>query len=195
MSASEHHADLGRARAWPSLDLDEWGVSCANLQLWTQVVGKIRVKRAPMVNHLWQVTLYVTVTGLTTSAMPYQGRLLQIDFDFLAHRLVLRTSDGTIDSFALAPCSVADFYAEVMGRLRALDIDVHIWTMPSEIEDAVPFERDREHAAYDRDAAQRFWRQLVQVDRVMKVFRGRFLGKCRPVHVSVGGVDLGVLRV
>jgi len=103
MSASEHHADLGRAKAWPSLAFYEWEDTCATLQLWTQVVGKIRLKLAPMVNHWWQVTLYVTATGLTTSAMPYQGRLLQIDFDFLAHRLLLRTSDGAIESFALAP--------------------------------------------------------------------------------------------
>ena len=134
-----------------------------------------------MVNHWWQVTLYVTASGLTTSAMPYQGRYLQIDFDFLAHRLLLRTSDGRTEQFALQPCSVADFYAEVMNRLRALGVDIHIWTMPSEIEGAVPFERDRAHAAYDRDAAQRFWRQLVQADRVMNAFRGRFLGKCSPV--------------
>jgi hypothetical protein len=126
--------------------------------------------------------------------MPYQGRFLQIDFDFLAHRLLLRTSDGAMESFALAPCSVADFYAEVMARLRALGIDLHIWTMPSEIEGAVPFERDRAHAAYDRDAAQRFWRQLVQVDRVMNVFRGRFLGKCSPVHFFWGSFDLAVTR-
>src|SRR5215510_13865203 len=165
---SEDQADLGRAQAWPSLAFNDWKETCETLQLWTQVVGKIRLKLAPMVNHWWQVTLYVTATGLTTSAMPYQGRLLQIDFDFLGHRLLLRTSDGAIDSFALAPCAVADFYAEVMARLRALGIDLHIWTMPSEIEDAIPFERDRAHAAYDRDAAQRFWHQLVQVDRVMK---------------------------
>src|SRR5262245_52664383 len=166
MSATNSQTDAGGAGTWPSLAFDDWKDTCETLQLWTQVVGKIRLKLAPMVNHWWQVTLYVTATGLTTSAMPYQGRLLQIDFDFLGHRLLLRTSDGAIDSFALAPCAVADFYAEVMARLRALGIDLHIWTMPSEIEGAVPFERDREHAAYDRDAAQRFWRQLVQVDRV-----------------------------
>jgi hypothetical protein len=126
--------------------------------------------------------------------MPYQGRLLQIDFDFLQHRLLLRTSDGRNESFALAPCPVADFYAEIMQRLRTLGIDVRIWTMPSEIEGAIPFERDREHAAYDRDAAQRFWRQLVQADRVMKVFRGRYLGKCSPVHFFWGSFDLAVTR-
>jgi hypothetical protein len=184
----------GAADVWPDLAFDEWKDTCATLQLWTQIVGKVRLKLAPMVNHWWQVTLYVTAAGLTTSAMPCRGRLVQIDFDFLAHRLILRTSDGRIEQFALEPCSVADFYAEVMGRLRALGIEVHIWTMPSEIEDAVPFERDREHAAYDSAAAQRFWRQLVQADRVMKVFRGRFGGKCSPVHFFWGSFDLAVTR-
>jgi hypothetical protein len=147
-----------------------------------------------MVNHWWQVTLYVTASGLTTSAMPYRDRFLQIDFDFLQHRLTLRMSDGRSEWLELAPRSVADFYAEVMGRLRALDVDIHIWTMPSEIENAIPFERDREHGAYDRDAAHRFWRQLAQADRVMKIFRGRFLGKCSPVHFFWGSFDLAVTR-
>jgi hypothetical protein len=183
-----------QGNAWPSLAFDEWKDTCETLQLWTQVVGKVRLKLAPMVNHWWQVTLYVTARGLTTSAMPYGDRFVQIDFDFLAHRLLLRTSDGGQEQFALAPCSVADFYTEVMQRLRALGIELHIWTMPSEIEDAVPFERDREHAAYDADAAQRFWRQLVQADRVMNIFRGRFLGKCSPVHFFWGSFDLAVTR-
>ncbi|HEY7662076.1 MAG TPA: DUF5996 family protein [Xanthobacteraceae bacterium] len=187
-------AGAGGADVWPSLKFEEWQDTCATLQLWTQVVGKVRLALAPMVNHWWQVTLYVTASGLTTSAMPYQDRFLQIDFDFLAHRLTLRTSDGRSESFELAPRSVADFHAEIMARLRALDVDVHIWTMPSEIENAIPFERDREHAAYDRDAAQRFWRQLAQADRVMKIFRGRFLGKCSPVHFFWGSFDLAVSR-
>lgn len=187
-------ATTPQASAWPALAFEEWKDTCVTLQLWTQVVGKVRLKLAPMVNHWWQVTLYVTASGLTTSAMPYGDRFVQIDFDFLAHRLLLRTSDGGQEQFALAPCSVADFYAEVLQRLRALGIDVHIWTMPSEIEDAIPFERDREHAAYDADAAQRFWRQLVQVDRVMNIFRGRFQGKCSPVHFFWGSFDLAVTR-
>jgi hypothetical protein len=194
MSGTHDQNQSGVADIWPDLPFDEWKDTCATLQLWTQIVGKVRLKLAPMVNHWWQVTLYVTATGLTTSAMPCRGRLVQIDFDFLAHQLTLRTSDGRIEQFALEPCSVADFYAEVIGRLRALGIDIHIWTMPSEIEDAIPFERDREHAAYDRDAAQRFWRQLVQVDRVMNVFRGRFGGKCSPVHFFWGSFDLAVTR-
>jgi hypothetical protein len=182
------------ANAWPSLAFEEWQDTCATLHLWTQVIGKMRLKLAPMVNHWWQATFYVTASGLTTSAMPYRDRFLQIDFDFLAHRLTLRMSDGRSEWLDLSPRSVADFYAEVMRRLRALDVDVHIWTMPSEIENAIPFERDREHAAYDRDAAQRFWRQLAQADRVMKIFRGRFLGKCSPVHFFWGSFDLAVTR-
>jgi hypothetical protein len=194
MSATSNRTSLSSANNWPALAFDEWKDTCETLQLWTQVVGKVRLKLAPMVNHWWQVTLYVTARGLTTSAMPYGDRFVQIDFNFLAHRLLLRTSDGRSEQFALAPCSVADFYAEVTQRLRALGVEVHIWTMPSEIEDAVPFERDREHAAYDADAAQRFWRQLVQADRVMNIFRGRFQGKCSPVHFFWGSFDLAVTR-
>jgi hypothetical protein len=170
--------------SWPRLDFADWRDTCATLHLWTQVVGKIRLALAPMVNHWWQVTLYVTARGLTTSAMPYQQRRVQIDFDFVDHRLVLRTTDGREERFTLAPMAVADFYAELIGRLRALGVDAHIWTMPSEIEGAIPFEQDRVHAAYDADAAQRFWRQLVQADRVLNVFRSSFLGKCSPVHSS-----------
>ena len=174
--------------------MNEWQDTCATLHLWTQVVGKIRLKLAPMVNHWWQVTLYVTARGLTTSAMPYRQLYLQIDFDFLDHQLVLRTSDGREERVALAARPVADFYAEVMARLRALGVDIHIWTMPSEIEDAIPFDQDRQHAAYDADAAQRFWRQLVQADRVLNNFRSRFLGKCSPVHFFWGSFDMAVTR-
>ena len=179
---------------WPSLAFEDWQPTCDTLQLWTQVVGKVRLALTPMVNHWWNVPLYVTARGLTTSAMPWQGRLLQIDFDFIDHRLILSTSDGRTEQFALAPRPVADFYAEVMGRLRALGIDVRIWTMPVEIEGAVPFETDRDHAAYDAGAVHRFWRQLVAVDRVFKVFRARFIGKCSPVHFFWGSFDLAVTR-
>jgi hypothetical protein len=179
---------------WPNLEFSEWQDTCATLHLWTQVVGKIRLKLAPMLNHWWQVTLYVTARGLTTSAMPYRGGTLQIDFDFCDHRLVLRTSDGRVEHVALAPRPVADFYADVMARLRALGVDVEIWTMPSEIEGAVPFDQDRQHATYDADAAQKFWRQLVQADRVLNIFRARFLGKSSPVHFFWGSFDLAVTR-
>jgi hypothetical protein len=179
---------------WPKLELNEWQDTCATLHLWTQVVGKIRLKLAPMVNHWWQVIFYVTARGLTTSAMPYRHLFLQIDFDFLDHQLVLRTSDGREERIPLAARPVADFYADVMGRLRSLGVDIHIWTMPSEIEDAIAFDRDRQHAAYDADAVQRFWRQLVQADRVLHAFRSRFLGKCSPVHFFWGSFDMAVTR-
>jgi hypothetical protein len=158
------------------------------------VVGKIRLALAPRVNHWWAVALYVTARGLTTSPMPYQGRALQIDFDFIDHQLILRMSDGRMETVALAPRSVADFYAEVMRRLRSLGVDVHIWTMPVEIPDAIPFDTDHVHASYDAAAANLFWRQLLDMHRVFSIFRARFLGKCSPVHFFWGGVDMAVTR-
>src|SRR5215212_9243732 len=182
------------SETWPRLDFADWSDTCATLHLWTQVIGKIRLKLAPMVNHWWQATFYVTARGLTTSAIPYRNLYVQIDFDFVDHQLVMRVSDGSEERFALAPMAVADFYAEVMRRLRALDIDIHIWTMPSEIADAIPFDQDRQHAAYDARAAQRFWRQLVQADRLLHQFRSAFVGKCSPVHFFWGSFDLAVTR-
>jgi hypothetical protein len=179
---------------WPSLRFEEWQPTCETVHLWTQVIGKVRLALTPMVNHWWNVPLYVTARGLTTSAMPYQGRLLQIDFDFIDHRLFLVTSDRRTEQFALSPRPVADFYAETMGRLRALGIDVSIWSMPVEIEGAIPFESDRDHASYDADAMHRFWRQLVAIERVFNVFRARFIGKCSPVHFFWGSFDLAVTR-
>ncbi len=179
---------------WPALPLDAWAETCTTLHLWTQVIGKIRLARAPMVNHWWQVPLYVTARGLTTSLMPYDSRSFQIDFDFCAQELLLRSSDGAVDRMALAPRSVADFYAEVTRRLRALGLETHIWTMPVEIADAIPFDQDTQHAAYDADYAHRFWRVLVQVDRLLSVFRSRFIGKVSPVHFFWGSFDMAVTR-
>ncbi len=180
--------------AWPRLDYSDWADTCATLHLWTQVVGKVRLALAPYVNHWWQVALYVTARGLTTSPMPYQGRYVQIDFDFIDHRLIIRTSDGQQEQVALTPRSVADFYDEVMRRLRSLGVEVHIWTMPVEIPDAIPFDADHGHASYDAKAAHTFWRQLVQADRVFKIFRSPFIGKCSPVHFFWGSFDLAVTR-
>ena len=162
--------------------------------MWTQVVGKIRLAQEPMVNHWWQVPLYVTASGLTTSLMPYKSRSFQIDFDFCRHALVITTSDPQRREFALAPYSVAEFYDKTIGALRELGIEVKIWTMPVEVADAVPFERDHQHKSYDANAAQRFWRVLVQADRVMKQFRARFTGKVSPVHFFWGSFDLAVTR-
>jgi Family of unknown function (DUF5996) len=179
---------------WPDLPLAAWSDTCETLHRWTQVVGKIRMVSTPLLNHWWNVTLYVTSRGLTTSPIACGPRTFEITFDFIAHELCIETSDGRGETFALAPMSVADFYAEVMGRLRLLGIDVHIWTMPSEIENAMPFDQDRAHAHYDPDYAQRFWRALVQTDRVFKDFRARFIGKASPVHFFWGSFDLAVTR-
>ena len=147
-----------------------------------------------MVNHWWQVPLYVTCRGLTTSPIPYGGVSFQIDFDFIDHTLTLQTSKGQIETIALGPRTVADFYAEMMGRLRGLGLETRIWTMPVEIPDAIPFEHDRTHASYDPEYVTRFWRILVQVDRVFTGFRGQFLGKVSPVHFFWGSFDMAVTR-
>jgi hypothetical protein len=182
------------AEAWPSLKLAEWQDTYATLQLWTQIVGKIRLAQAPLINHWWQVPLYVTARGLTTSPMPYGARSFQIDFDFIDHRLIIACSDGRTTGFALAPRSVAAFYREIMAQLATLGIVVKIWTMPVEIPDAIPFETDETHAAYDKDHTNRFWRILVQCDRVFTRFRARYLGKVSPVHFFWGSFDLAVTR-
>ncbi|WOJ90561.1 DUF5996 family protein [Methylocapsa polymorpha] len=182
------------ADAWPSLAFEEWRETRATLHLWTQVVGKIRLAQAPMINHWWQTPFYVTARGLTTSPIPYGSRTFQIDFDFIDHRLVVASSDGGVAGLALAPRSVASFYGELMEQLKALDIDVKIWTTPVEIPDAIPFEKDHSHASYDKEFANRFWRILVQCDRVFKLFRSRFIGKVSPVHFFWGSFDLAVTR-
>jgi hypothetical protein len=179
---------------WPDLRLSDWADTCATLHLWTQVVGKIRLRHAPMINHWWQVPLYVTCRGLTTSPIPYGGESFQIDFDFIDHTLTIRTSRGEIETVVLGPRSVADFYAERMGRLRRLGLETRIWTMPVEIPDAIPFEQDSTHASYDPDYVHRFWRILLQVDRVFARFRGQFLGKISPVHFFWGSFDIAVTR-
>ncbi len=179
---------------WPDLPLDAWRDTYTTLHMWTQIVGKIRLALAPVCNHWWQVPLYVTPRGLTTSSMPFGTRTFQMDFDFIGHELRVETDDGARGSVALAPRTVADFYREVMSTLHSLGIDVAIWTTPVEVAERIPFEQDNRHYAYDRDYAERFWRTLVQVDRVMKAFRGRFAGKVSPVHFFWGSFDLAVTR-
>ncbi len=180
MKTAEQTGATDGGDGWPPLPFDEWKDTCATLHLWTQVVGKIRLAKAPSMNHWWQVPLYVTCRGLTTSPIPHDRRTFQIDFDFIEHRLRIDTSDGRKESFALAPRSVAEFYEEVMGRLRALGVETRIWTLPVEIPDPIPFEADREHAAYDAEQANRFWRVLVTADRLFTAFRSRFIGKISP---------------
>ena len=182
------------AESWPPLPLEEWAETYATLHMWTQVVGKVRLARAPMINHWWQVPLYVTVRGLTTSPIPDGARTFQIDFDFLDHQLVIQTSDGGERRIPLRSCPVADFHREVMEALHALGVEVEIWTRPVEIENPVPFEEDREHATYDPEYAERFWRVLASADRVLHEFRSRFVGKCSPVHFFWGSFDMAVTR-
>lgn len=179
---------------WPDLPLEAWKDTYATLHMWTQIVGKVRLSLAPMINHWWQAPLYVTATGLTTSPIPCADRTFQIDFDFVDHRLWIRTNTGAGQTFALKSRTVAAFYRELMDALHTLGIDVHIWTMPQEVEAPIPFEYDEVHATYDPEYAQRLWRILVQGDRVLNRFRSGFLGKCSPVHFFWGSFDLAVTR-
>jgi hypothetical protein len=184
----------GGAGGWPTLPFGEWRETCATLHMWTQVVGKVRLAQSPHVNHWWQVPLYVSARGLTTSAMPYGSRVFQIEFDFVAHRLSIETGEGDTRELALAPRTVADFHREFSSRMSELGLDVKIWTTPVEVENPVPFERDVEHKSYDPEYAGRFWRALVHADRVFQTFRSGFTGKCSPVHFFWGSFDLAVTR-
>jgi len=179
---------------WPDIPYAAWKDTCANLQLRTQIVGKIRLMQTPWLNHSWHVTLYVTPRGLTTGSIPYEARSFQIDFDFLEHRLLIEASDGRKCSLPLKKQAIADFYAAVFAALGEIGIQIRIRTMPNEIPDAIAFDEDREHQAYDADAAQRFWKALVQTDRVFKKFRTAFLGKSSQVHFFWGSFDLAVTR-
>jgi len=172
-----------------------WQDTRDTLHLYAQVVGKIRLAHQPLVNHWWNTTLYVTATGLSTSLMPHPtGSAFQIDFDFLEHRLDICTVDGAIRSLPLEDRPVAEFYEAVMSMLDELGLATTIWTVPVEIPDAIPFTADRTHGRYDPDAAQRFWRALVEMQRVFNVFRGRFVGKASPVHLFWGALDLAYTR-
>ena len=179
---------------WPSLPYAAWRDTYETLHMWTQIAGKIRLALSPMINHWWQVTLYVTPRGLTTSPIPYDTRTFEIQFDFVDHHLTVNTSDGTTRYMGLYPRTVADFYQELMSMLRALGIDVQINTTPQEVPNPIACNLDTVHASYDEDYANRVWRILVQTDRVFKEFRGRFLGKCSPVHFFWGSFDLAVTR-
>ena len=179
---------------WPALPAEEWARTRDTVHMWTQIVGKIRMANTPMVNHWWNVPLYVTDAGLTTSSIPYGDRTFQIDFDFDDNRLTITTNVADSRSMKLEPRSVADFYEELMAQLDELGLSTSIWTMPVEVDDAIPFDVDAEHASYDADAVSRFWRVLVQGDRVLHAFRSRFVGKVSPVHFFWGGFDLAVTR-
>jgi hypothetical protein len=180
--------------SWPQLKFSEWQDTLATLHMWTQVIGKIHLRQTPLVNHWWNVPLYVSARGLTTSAMPYEDRIFEIEFDFLDHQLLIKCSDDSITTLALRPQSVADFYAEVMSALRGLGMEIKIWTTPVEIPNPIPFEEDHQHKSYDAEYANRFWRSLVKMDEVFKEFRARFIGKVSPVHFFWGSFDMAVTR-
>ena len=184
--------DIRKSEEWPELPLEEWKDTCATLHMWTQVVGKVRLAQTPLVNHWWNVPLYVSPRGLTTSAMPYKQIFFEMEFDFLDHRLVIECSDGGFASVDLKPKSVAVFYREVMETLRQLGLGVRIWKMPVEISNPIPFDQDDVHAAYDPEYVNRFWHVLLQTDKVLQEFRARFIGKCSPVHFFWGSFDLAV---
>ncbi len=180
--------------AWPPLPYPAWKPTCDTLHLWSQIVGKIRLKLTPWLNHSWHVPLYVTARGLSTSVIPYQNEDFEIRFDFIDHTLDIDVSTGGRRRIRLVPQPVCDFYAAVMRSLADLGIEVQIRERPCEIPDALSFSDDTVHAAYDPDAAHRFWRALVQVDRVFKKFRSGFIGKASPVHFFWGSFDLAVTR-
>src|SRR3954452_7928852 len=161
----------GRELFWPRLALEEWSDTCATLHMWTQIVGKIRLVQSPWVNHSWHVTLYVTSTGLTTSPIPYGLRTFQIDFDFIRHQLAIQASDGRAAAFPLEAQSVAAFYRRLMDELAKLDLHIDIYRKPNEVPEPIRFDQDESHKAYDPDYANRFWRILVQSDRMFKEFR------------------------
>ena len=179
---------------WPELPTAAWRESYATLHLWTQIVGKIRLARAPWLNHSWHVTLYVTARGLTTSPIPDGVRTFQIDFDFIDHLVRISTSDGAARQFALAGQSVASFYAAIMAALADLGIHIVIDEMPNELPEPIRFSQDHQHASYDPDAVRRFFQILVNADRVFRQFRTGFLGKASPVHFFWGSFDLAVTR-
>ncbi|MGH8992020.1 MAG: DUF5996 family protein [Acidimicrobiia bacterium] len=181
-------------RTWPSLPMKEWQDTRDTLHMWSQVVGKVRMALTPAVNHWWHTTLYVSARGLTTSLIPYGSGGFEIEFDFCRHRLIVETTSGERRTMPLEPKPVASFYAETMAALHELGIQVEILPRPVEVETAIPFPDDHEHAAYDPDAAHRFWRLLLQGHRVLSEFRGGFAGKASPVHFFWGGFDLAVTR-
>jgi Family of unknown function (DUF5996) len=179
---------------WPSLPLESWDDTRATLHMWTQIVGKVRLALTPLVNHWWNVPLYVSARGLTTSSMSYGKTVFELEFDFIDHQLVLNKSGGPVDKLPLAPRSVADFYKELMSVLRTEGINVKIWRMPVEIPNPIPFDQDHVHASYDPEAVRKFWRILASTHAVLQDFRSRFIGKCSPVHFFWGSFDLAVTR-
>ncbi|WP_226649134.1 DUF5996 family protein [Microbulbifer variabilis] len=179
---------------WPELHFQDWSDTAATLHLWTQVIGKIRMVQSPWTNHSWHVPFYVTARGLNTSLIPYGGRAFSVEFDLLDHQLLILVSDGGKQKIPLRPMCVADFYMKVISAMKDLGLSVDIYTIPSEIANGTPFEVDMAHCQYDSKFTTRFWQALLQIDRVFKEFRARFIGKCSPVHFFWGSFDLAVTR-
>ncbi len=177
---------------WPALPYEEWQDTYDTLHMWTQIVGKVRMELSPYVNHWWQVPFYVTPRGLTTSAIPYKNSTFEVNFDFIDHNLVILTSDDTAKTMPLIARSVADFYWEFMASLRSLGIEVTINTLPSEVTNPIRCDEDQEHSSYDPQYVNRFWRVLVQTDRIFKQHRSFFIGKSSPVHFFWGSFDLAL---
>ena len=194
MGLIEQNPQTRFTEVWPALPQAAWDDTRTTLQLWMQIVGKVRLALMPPINHCWSVTLYPTARGLTTLPMPLGARMLQIDFDFLEHVLVVETDEGPRRIIPLKPMSVADFYREVMAALDSLSVPVRIWPMPVEVSAPIRFSDDQEHQAYDAEFAQRFWRVLLQATRVITVFRSRFRGKASPIHLFWGALDLACTR-
>lgn len=186
--------DAASENLLPALPLAEWQPTRDTLHMWMQIVGKVRMALSPPLNHWWHVTLYISARGLTTGPIPCPGGLFEIHFDFIDHQLVFETSGGATRRMPLAPRSVADFYADVTSTLAGLGIEAKIHPVPDEVPDPLPFAEDRVHRVYDREQAARFWRALVWMDPVFQEFRGRFIGKCSPVHFFWGAGDLAVTR-
>jgi hypothetical protein len=185
---------MNQSDSWPALPLAEWKDTYATLHMWTQIVGKIRLALSPPINHFWGTALYVTARGLTTSTIPYPKGIFEINFDFIAHTVEIITSNGATRTFPLIPQTVAEFYAELIGALHSLDIDVKVWPVPVEVPRPIRFNLDSSHASYDSKYAHRFWQILVSVDAIFREFRSRFIGKVSPVHFFWGSFDLAVTR-
>jgi len=185
---------MNRSDAWPALPLSEWRDTYATLHMWTQIVGKVRLALSPRVNHWWEVALYVSARGLTTSPIPYENGSFEVDFDFISHKLEIETNHGQKKTMPLMAKPVADFYREFMAAIATLGIRVEIWPMPVEVPDPIRFDQDTAHASYDPVCVNRFWRILASTDAVLKEFRSRFIGKCSPVHFFWGSFDLCVTR-
>ena len=194
MQSRKREENIASNDIWPALPQSLWSETCATLQLWMQIVGKVRLALMPAINHTWSVTLYPSVRGLTTSIMPYGTRALQIDFDFLNHVLQLETNEGRSNTIPLQPMTVAAFYAKVMAALDDLGTPVRIWPVPVEVSQPIPFEQDHTHKTYDPEYVQRFWSILLQTTRVFTVFRSRFVGKVSAVHLFWGALDLACTR-